>query len=116
MDARARTCDSRIEVIRDSDGDAFTERHRQHFFTDGQIRARSRAAGFEVVAVTEEYAHRAGGRVHPAGDLDDTGYRVTDEALSWPRSYTTAVSTMRSCKDAFLELTAAQRMPGGKMK
>jgi SAM-dependent methyltransferase len=57
VDARARTCDSRIEVTRNSDGDAFTERHRQHFFTDGQIRDALAVAGFEVVAVTDEYAH-----------------------------------------------------------
>ena len=57
VDARARTCDSRIEVTRNSDGDAFTELHRQHFFTDGQIRDALGVAGFEVVAVTEEYAH-----------------------------------------------------------
>ena len=38
VDVRARTCDTRIEVTRDSDGDAFTERHRQYFFTEGQIR------------------------------------------------------------------------------
>ena len=57
VDARARTCDTRIAVTRDSDGDAFTEHHRQHFFTDGQIRGALAAAGFEVVAVTDEYAH-----------------------------------------------------------
>lgn len=57
VDVRARTCDSRIEVTRNSDGDAFTEHHRQHFFTDGQIRSGLAVAGFEVVAVTDEYAH-----------------------------------------------------------
>jgi SAM-dependent methyltransferase len=57
VDARARTCDSRIEVTRNSDGDAFSERHRQYFFTDGQIRSALGVAGFEVIAVTEEYTH-----------------------------------------------------------
>jgi SAM-dependent methyltransferase len=57
VDARARTCDSRIEVTRNSDGTTFTEHHRQHFFTDGQIRGALTVAGFEVVAVTDGYAH-----------------------------------------------------------
>ena len=47
VDVRARTCDSRIEVTRDSDGDAFTEHHRQYFFTDGQIRDALAVAGFD---------------------------------------------------------------------
>jgi predicted TPR repeat methyltransferase len=57
VDVRARTCDSRIEVTRDSDGGAFTERHRQYFFTEGQINGALTAAGFEVLAVTNEYTH-----------------------------------------------------------
>ncbi len=57
VDVRARTCDSHIEVTRDSDGDAFTERHRQHFFTDAQIEDALAAAGFEVVEVADDYAH-----------------------------------------------------------
>ena len=57
VDARARRCDSRIEVTRNSDGAAFTEHHRQHFFTDGQIRGALTVAGFEVVEVTDGYAH-----------------------------------------------------------
>lgn len=56
VDALARTCDSRIEVTRAGDGDAFTERHRQHFFTDGEIRDALDAAGFDVVAVTDDYS------------------------------------------------------------
>jgi predicted TPR repeat methyltransferase len=59
VDVRARTCDTRIEVIRDSDDDTFTEHHRQYFFTAEQIRAALAFAGFETVAVTDEYAHRA---------------------------------------------------------
>jgi len=57
VDVRARTCDSRIEVSSNRDGNAFTEHHRQHFFTDEQIRWALADAGFEVVAVTDEYAH-----------------------------------------------------------
>lgn len=57
VDVLARTCDSRIEVTRDSDGDAFAERHRQHFFTDRQIRDALAGAGFDVVGVTDDYSH-----------------------------------------------------------
>jgi predicted TPR repeat methyltransferase len=56
VDVRARTCDSRIEVNRDSGG-GFTEHHRQYFFTEGQIRGALAAAGFEALAVTDEYTH-----------------------------------------------------------
>ena len=61
VDVRARTCDSRIEVTRDSDGDTFAERHRQHFFTDGQIRDALADAGFEVVEVTDDYTREPAG-------------------------------------------------------
>jgi SAM-dependent methyltransferase len=55
VDTRARTCDTRIRV----DGATrFTERHRQYFFPDGEIRAALAAAGFERVTVADEYAHR----------------------------------------------------------
>ena len=57
VDVATRTCDSRIEVTRESDGDSFTERHRQHFFTDAQIRDGLAAAGFYLVAVTDDYGH-----------------------------------------------------------
>ena len=57
VDLRTRTCDSRIAVTRDSDGGAFTERHRQYFFTDRQISQALTAAGFEVLAATDEYTH-----------------------------------------------------------
>ena len=55
VDLVTRTCDARIEVTRISDGDAFTERHRQHFFSAGQIRGALDAAGFDVVGVTDDY-------------------------------------------------------------
>ncbi len=57
VDVRARTCDTRIEVTRLSDGDTFTEHHRQHFFTDAQVQGALAHAGFRVVAVTAEYTH-----------------------------------------------------------
>jgi SAM-dependent methyltransferase len=55
VDVPARTCDSRIEVTRESDGDAFVERHRQHFFTGAQIDDALAAAGFDLVEVTDDY-------------------------------------------------------------
>jgi SAM-dependent methyltransferase len=57
VDADARTCDSRIEVTADSGRDAFSERHVQHFFTDGLIREALTVAGFVVQAVVDEYTH-----------------------------------------------------------
>jgi hypothetical protein len=57
VDVCARTCDTRIEITRTGDGDTFTEHHRQSFFTDGQVRGALADAGFQVVAVTDEYTH-----------------------------------------------------------
>ncbi len=57
VDVQARTCESRIEVTRESDGGAFNERHRQYFFTEEQISGTLTAAGFEVLGVTDEYTH-----------------------------------------------------------
>lgn len=61
VDVRARTCDSRIEVTRESDGDTFVERHRQHFFSDAQTREALATAGFEVIAVTDDYTREPAG-------------------------------------------------------
>ena len=57
VDPCARTCDTTIDVTRTSDGDAFTERHRQYFFTDAQVRTALVDAGFAELAVTDEYSH-----------------------------------------------------------
>jgi SAM-dependent methyltransferase len=57
VDAGARTCDTRIRVTGEG-GARFTERHRQWFFPDDEIRAALAAAGFARVTVTDEYAHR----------------------------------------------------------
>jgi predicted TPR repeat methyltransferase len=61
VDREARTCDSRIEVTRESDGDTFVERHRQHFFSDRQTRDALADAGFEVIAVTDDYTREPAG-------------------------------------------------------
>jgi SAM-dependent methyltransferase len=62
VDTRARTCDSRIRVTRLSDGDTFSEHHRQYFFTDDEVRESLRRAGFEVVSVTDEYSDQPADR------------------------------------------------------
>lgn len=57
VDAGARTCDTRILVAGVGEG-RFTERHRQYFFPDEEIRSALADAGFTRVTVTDEYAHR----------------------------------------------------------
>ena len=57
VDVPARTCDTRIEITRTTDGDTFTEHHRQYFFTDAQVRRALVNAGFGQLAVTDEYSH-----------------------------------------------------------
>jgi SAM-dependent methyltransferase len=61
VDVGARTCESRIEVTREGDGDTFTELHRQHFFSDDQITDALAAAGFAVVEVAGDYAPAVAG-------------------------------------------------------
>jgi SAM-dependent methyltransferase len=58
VDVEDRACDTTIVVTRLSDGDTFTERHRQSFFTDGQVRRALGEAGFAITGVTEEYTTR----------------------------------------------------------
>ena len=57
VDARARTCDTRIELTRPRHGDPFTEQHRQYFHTDAVVHTALGDAGFAVAAVEEEYTH-----------------------------------------------------------
>ncbi len=56
VDPGARTCDTRVVITSTADGDTFTEQHRQYFFSDEQVRGALADAGFELVAVTEEYS------------------------------------------------------------
>ena len=53
VDVARRICDARIAVTRGSD--SFAETHRQYFHTDGDVRTALHAAGFDAVAVTDEY-------------------------------------------------------------
>lgn len=61
VDAAARTCDTSIVVTRLSDGNTFVEEHRQYFFPDAEVHAALAAAGFDVLAVTDEYTAQAAG-------------------------------------------------------
>ena len=56
VDPDARTCDTTIELT-PPHGDSFSERHRQYFHSEADVRASLRAAGFVVTAVGEEYTH-----------------------------------------------------------
>ncbi len=58
VDPAARTCDTRILVIRAADGDTFVEQHRQYFHTAAEVLDALLDAGFALTAVTEEYSHR----------------------------------------------------------
>jgi len=61
VDVDARTCDSTIEVTRVSDGDSFAEHHRQYFFPDAVVRSALEAAGFDLLALTDEYTSQPAG-------------------------------------------------------
>jgi predicted TPR repeat methyltransferase len=58
VDVSARTCDTRIDVTRAHDGDTFSERHRQYFHGDAEVREALTDAGFTVAALTDEYTHQ----------------------------------------------------------
>jgi SAM-dependent methyltransferase len=58
VDVGARTCDTRIDVTRAHDGDTFTERHRQYFHADVQVRDALNDAGLAFAAITDEYTHQ----------------------------------------------------------
>ena len=75
VDPDARTCDTTIELRPPRAADSFSEQHRQYFHTDADIRASLRAAGFAVIAVSEEYTHE------PA---DDSTLRATWTARRLP--------------------------------
>lgn len=57
-DAAARTCATTIEFIPPG-GQGFTETHDQYFHSDQHVRAALDAAGFQVVAILDEYSDRA---------------------------------------------------------
>ena len=59
VDSGTRTCDTTIELTRPRDGDPFSEQHRQYFHEDADVRICLEDAGFAVIAVEEEYTHKA---------------------------------------------------------
>ena len=57
VDPGSRTCDTTIELTRPRAGDPFREQHRQYFHADADVRTSLHDAGFEVVAIEDEYTH-----------------------------------------------------------
>jgi len=68
VDEAARTCETRVEITRVSDGDTFTERHRQYFHCDADVRRALADAGLTLLAVTDEYTETP---------VDDASLRAT---------------------------------------
>jgi SAM-dependent methyltransferase len=62
VDLSARTCVTRIDVTGATDGDTFTEQHRQHFFSATEVRGALSDAGFGPPSVTDEYTDRPADR------------------------------------------------------
>jgi predicted TPR repeat methyltransferase len=58
IDADARLCDVRIDVTSDGAAAPFSERHRQYFHRDADIRSALVDGGFEVLAVRDGYSDR----------------------------------------------------------
>jgi hypothetical protein len=58
VDPDARSCDTRIEVTPDGAPSPFSERHRQYFHRDADIRSALVDGGFEVTAVRDGYSDR----------------------------------------------------------
>jgi SAM-dependent methyltransferase len=57
VDTRARTCDTRIEIV-PLNGGAFSEQHRQYFHPAADMRSSLVGAGFAVTAVRDDYSER----------------------------------------------------------
>jgi predicted TPR repeat methyltransferase len=58
VDAVARTCETTIEVVRPREGEPFSERHRQYFHAERDVRAALEEVGFSVVGLCDEYSSR----------------------------------------------------------
>jgi hypothetical protein len=58
VDTRARTCDTRIEIVPLHGSDAFSEQHRQYFHGAADLRSSLVDASFEVTAVRDGYSER----------------------------------------------------------
>ena len=55
VEVSARTCVTRIDVTGATDGDTFSEQHRQYFLSATEVRGSLSEAGFESPSVTDEY-------------------------------------------------------------
>jgi SAM-dependent methyltransferase len=62
VDVRARVCVTRIDVIGETEGDTFSERHRQYFFSPTDVRRALSDAGFGPPSLTDEYTDRPADR------------------------------------------------------
>ena len=58
VDRDARLCDTRIDVTADGAGSLFSERHRQYFHRESDIRSALVGAGFAVVGVRDGYSEK----------------------------------------------------------
>jgi SAM-dependent methyltransferase len=58
VDTRARTCDTRIEIVPFYGGGAFSEQHRQYFHRAADMRSSLVDARFAVTAVRDGYSER----------------------------------------------------------
>jgi predicted TPR repeat methyltransferase len=58
VDPDARICDTRIELTPAGGETPFSEQHRQYVHRESEIRIALADAGFEVIAVTDEYSDR----------------------------------------------------------
>jgi predicted TPR repeat methyltransferase len=55
VDTTGRTCETTITVVRECDGESFTEHHRQFFHSEEAVRLGLSAAGFSLIRATDEY-------------------------------------------------------------
>lgn len=55
VDLAARTCEATIEVTPPDGGEPFTEHHLQYFHDADEVRSALADAGFDLLAVTDEY-------------------------------------------------------------
>jgi SAM-dependent methyltransferase len=58
VDSDARLCDTRIDVTADGAASPFSERHRQYFHRESDLRSALLGGGFEVVGVRDGYSDR----------------------------------------------------------
>jgi SAM-dependent methyltransferase len=93
VDQAARTCDTTIEVLESSDGEPFTETHRQYFHAAEDVVAALGAAGFVSLVRTDEYTENPVGAstlratwIARREEVGDPGFEPGASALSERRS------------------------------